>query len=68
MIDDPEMLPLEESCLQPGHWLIEGHDVKRVRMSGQRTRWNIYFVVAEPIAVTSTLAEARTFIRNERGT
>lgn len=62
MTDDPEMLPLEQRCIDPGHWLIEGHDVKRVRIDGQRVRWNISFI-GEPVGNTRTLAKARELIR-----
>ena len=64
MTDDPEALPPEQSCIEPGHWLIEGHDV--VRLDGGRSvgseRWLITFC-GQHIKAVRTLGEARGYIR-----
>jgi hypothetical protein len=38
--DSGPVEPLEERCERPGHWVIEGRDVRRVRGTGDR-RWQI---------------------------
>lgn len=65
MDDNPETLPLEQRCIRPGLWLIEGHDVERVKADGQRERWNITFC-GKPVGNAGTLGEARALIRDAR--
>lgn len=66
MTEHPEALPLEQSCIEPGHWLIEGYDVITVRLDGGRPgkseRWLIKFR-GKRVKAVRTLAEARDYIR-----
>lgn len=65
MIEHNEALGLEQRCIKPGHWRIEGHDVVR-----QQDGW---WLVYEPGSygsnwkarrLTKTLAAARDWIRS----
>lgn len=72
--EHPEALGLEQKCLRPGHWMIEGHNVVRF---GYKTwdkgsvDWCIFDLGAtgvcaggaRPIHMTKTLAAARDWIR-----
>lgn len=62
------ILPLEQSCVRPGHWLIEGYDVERLVLhKGRRVRgqWIIRHFGEEKAVVTG-LAAARDWIRQEK--
>jgi hypothetical protein len=37
--DTGPLNPLEQQCLEPGHWLIEGWDVLRVYSRGYGVQW-----------------------------
>lgn len=65
MTEHAEALPLEQSCVRPGLWLIEGYRVERVRISGQRTRWSIG-EISRPVGNVPSLAAARELIREMR--
>ena len=65
MTEHAEALPLEQSCIHPGLWLIEGYRVERIRISGQRVRWNVG-EIGRPVANVATLAAARELIRGLR--
>jgi hypothetical protein len=55
--------PLEERCVKPGHWVIEGYDVFRIRGTGDR-RWQIEGPA--PRVGRRTLDEIRDWIRDHR--
>lgn len=42
--DSGPVMPLEQRCVKPGHWVIEGYDVHRTN-----TGWNIYFTVSSAL-------------------
>lgn len=59
--------PLEQTCERPGLWRIEGHTVRREVRHG-RVRWWISRPSddgAMHVAVVSSLAAARDYIRQE---
>lgn len=37
--DNPEELGLEQSCVRPGEWLIEGYTVRRVQDAMNSRNW-----------------------------
>jgi hypothetical protein len=56
------MVELEQGCVRPGVWLIEGRTVTRQRIN-RRTRWVVdYF---GDVQTTDTLREARQAIADE---
>lgn len=59
-IDSGPVDPLEQRCVKPGHWVIEGYTVKR-----HGTRWRILAPVSYRV-YAHTLAEARDWIREHR--
>lgn len=62
----PEMLGLEQKCVKPGQWLIEGYDVRRVRGGGWKRRSWISWVIeyrGRFVDSVNTLADARDYIR-----
>lgn len=73
MIEHAEALGLEQRCIEPGHWLIEGRRVKRVvvsnggRRNGHRIEWRVtdYSADIPILAMTDTLREAREWIFNQ---
>ncbi len=52
---------LEEGCVRPGMWTIEGYDVERVRRGRWRVRW-----CGELRHETATLDGCREFIHGDR--
>lgn len=56
---------LEQKCIQPGHWLIEGRDVYHRR--GRRAeKWNSEWYIKNTPVVMRTLEEIRDHIRGEK--
>jgi hypothetical protein len=60
--------PLEQSCIGPGHWYIEGYRV--IRRTGLRARkwsseWHITFNRDDEPVIRRTLGEARDWIRDQ---
>lgn len=57
---------LEQSCVRPGHWLIEGRTVTRKRTYGRRGPyfWEITLFEEKPVQ-RATLAECREYIATE---
>lgn len=66
MTDNPEALGLEQRCLCPGRWLIEGLDVKQCK--GRRAvRWPSEWHIVRPgqgDIILRTLAEVREWIKD----
>lgn len=60
--DSGPVSPLEQRCVRPGHWVIEGYDVMRRSNVRPDSTW---WVIGK--LEFSTLAEARDWIREERG-
>jgi hypothetical protein len=61
------VMPLEQRCVEPGHWLIEGYDVKRVKYGWPQGWW---WRIALPGGVLAevqrrTLGEIREWIREQ---
>lgn len=54
------VIPLEQRCIRPGHWLIEGHDVKLT--GGRHGSWTVTFA-GVPLAQVLYLDDAREWIR-----
>lgn len=52
--------PLEQSCIRPGHWRIEGYDVHRVRDGGE-TYWEIRRF-GQHVETAVSLGDARAWI------
>jgi hypothetical protein len=61
MIEHAEALGLEQRCVEPGHWLIEGYDCYR---ENSRT-WRIWFD-GSAAAICGSLRECREWIRDQR--
>lgn len=66
--DSGPVEPLEQRCIEPGHWLIEGYDV--IKTNSQVTRgfvpnWAIS-LFGEHRANVRTLSDARDWIREKR--
>jgi hypothetical protein len=59
--DSGPELGLEQNCIEPGHWLIEGYDVQRVGRNG----WNTYRFGPERVHWTRTLQQAREWIASQ---
>jgi hypothetical protein len=58
------MSRLEQSCVRPGLWLIEGRTVRRITpASAKRTKWQIEYFGR--IAYAATLERARELILSE---
>lgn len=62
--------PLEQSCVEPGVWLIEGYTVERRKRPGTGTvRWWISRQdergISRHVAVVADLGRARDKIRQE---
>ncbi len=75
MIEHSEALSLEQKCLRPGHWVIEGYHVVRYgyrQWHKDCVTWLIYDVGVRPtvrtdaIMATKTLAAARDWIRENK--
>lgn len=65
MTENPEALPLEQKCLYPGRWLIEGYDVKR-RTGRRAVKWPSEWHIVrpgQPDIIRRTLGEIRDLIR-----
>jgi hypothetical protein len=61
--------PLEQRCIEPGHWLIEGHHVRAVYQGRSRNvlSWDIDVFPGETLpGIIGTLREARDWIRENR--
>lgn len=55
--DSGPVVGLEQSCIKPGHWLIEGYDVYRWKTGG----WRAYHF-GRKVGWFRTLREAREWI------
>lgn len=62
------VIPLEQRCVRPGLWRIEGWDVERYHWQGHGWRWRIKGStdVPAPGVQRRTLAEIREWIRERR--
>jgi hypothetical protein len=58
MTDNPEALGLEQRCVEPGHWRIEGHDVKKGRKCWYVSYFDNY------LTKRLTLRECREYIKD----
>ena len=63
MTDNPEALSLEQKCIEPGHWLIEGWHVRRKAVSKPYRSWWVARSRGEEFQ-RRTLALIREEIRN----
>lgn len=61
--DSGPVVGLEQACVRPGHWLIEGYDVMRMTHNSPRRRWEI-MRFGKWVHEVPTLAEARDWIAN----
>jgi hypothetical protein len=61
--DNPEALGLEQKCVKPGRWLIEGYNVVRRGTSGHT--WWLISRDGTALANRDTLTEAREWIREQ---
>lgn len=74
--DSGRLVPLEQSMRRPGHWVVEGHDVKRVQKTDHLTGrprsedhhspstytvWEVHYFGAH-VGTTRTLNDARDLI------
>jgi hypothetical protein len=64
------VVPLEQRCIEPGHWLIEGRRVKAIYQGRSRNvlGWNVQTLEGDEDPGPSpfgTLAAAREWIRNQ---
>jgi hypothetical protein len=62
--------PLEQRCIEPGHWYIEGRHVRAVYQGRSRNvlAWDIDVFPGEtPPGRISTLSQARDWIRDQKG-
>jgi hypothetical protein len=62
-----EALGLEQACIEPGHWVIEGRDVSRRTRGaakGHKQCWEIRFF-NEPVVAFNTLGEVRNWIAGQ---
>jgi len=67
-VEHAEALGLEQKCLKPGYWVIEGHIVWRLTWKRGGTYWYILSIDATRVVyVTKTLEQARDWIRMNRG-
>lgn len=60
--------PLEQRCVRPGHWVIEGYDVQRFtgrRARSWHTEWHAAWSPGEEPHVERTLDGAREWIREQ---
>jgi hypothetical protein len=69
--EHPEALGLEQRCIRPGEWMIEGYRVERVGYRSWHKNcidWLIFAVGddSNPVHMTKTLARAREWIREQR--
>jgi hypothetical protein len=63
------VMPLEQACLYPGRWNIEGYKV--IRRTGRSARkwpseWWITFSAGDEPVIVRTLPEVRDWIRGQR--
>jgi hypothetical protein len=61
------VLPLEQRCVEPGHWIIEGRHVRAVYEGRSRKimSWSVQGFDGEPVPPPFFyLADARDWIRN----
>lgn len=60
------VMPLEQKCVRPGEWLIEGYTVRHVKYARPHGWW---WRIAGPAPVPGvqrrTLAEIRDWIRDQ---
>lgn len=61
MAEHSEALGLEQRCVKPGHWLIEGYDVRR-----EHGNWRVYRFEVHLLDSFRTLKEAREWIAKQR--
>lgn len=70
MTDNPEALGLEQRCVRPGQWVIEGYTVTRTIGRGVNTgKRLVWWTITEPkgVGVTrNTLDKVREWIRYNR--
>ena len=76
--DSGPVNPLEQRCLRPGLWLIEGYEVVRItgskpahsalrRLARQwRQEWQVFGGKDYPLTVVQYLDEARDWIMEKR--
>jgi hypothetical protein len=60
--------PLEQRCVEPGHWLIEGRHVRAVFQGRSRKvmSWSVMAFDGEPVPPPFIyLDDARDWIRNQ---
>jgi hypothetical protein len=66
--DSGPVMPLEQKCLRPGDWLIEGYSVQRVRVTRGVVRWVTKGYAGHPGGSSfKTLSDAREWIREQMG-
>lgn len=66
--DNPEALGLEQRCVRPGHWIIEGYDV-RAGYLGRSRRINHWYIVDPPEGAPPSflyLSDVREWIKDNR--
>jgi hypothetical protein len=66
--DSGPVRPLEQRCIEPGHWLIEGRHVRAVYQGRSRNiqGWNVdVFDDEATLPAFTYLADARNWIRNQ---
>jgi len=61
-------MPLEQKCVRPGEWLIEGYTVQHVRVMRGVVHWVVKGFPGHPGgAAFGKLSEARDWIRDRQG-
>lgn len=67
--DSGPVQPLEQKCIEPGHWLIEGRHVRAVYFGRSRNVqcWSVMAFEGEDIPPPFIyLSDARDWIRNQK--
>jgi hypothetical protein len=67
--DSGPVMPLEQRCVEPGHWIIEARHVKAIYQGRSRhvIGWNVERLAGDPEPpphAFGTLADARDWIRD----
>lgn len=71
--DSGPTMPLEQKCIRPGLWLIEGYTVMRVQHGGGSgrmpsiVRWEVKGSPGRGGSAFEKLSEAREWIREQLG-
>lgn len=68
--DSGPVMPLEQKCIEPGHWLIEGRHVRAVYFGRSRNVqcWSVHPLDGDedvPVGGFLYLSDARDWIRDQ---